>query len=197
MKKKIIGLTGGIGSGKTTVAKFFEKEGIPIYNSDIRAKQVMNEDLELKKQIIQLFGEESYLNDQLNRPYIASKTFSNPKKLAQLNALVHPAVYRDFDLWINRQTSSIVLKEAAILIETGGYKLCDILVVVMVDQEIRIQRTIERDGLSREDVISRINNQTTDDSRIKLADFIIDNSQDLIHLEQQVKEVVLEIKKLP
>lgn len=196
MKKKVIGLTGGIGSGKTTVAHYFEKMGIPVYNSDTRAKELTNTSSDIRTKICDLLGEQSYVNNQMNRSYIASQTFSNPTKLAALNAIIHPAVYADFEQWKNEQATDLVLKEAAILIETGGHLLCDILVVVLVDQEIRIQRTIERDQLTREQIIERINNQTSDDKRKEVANYIIDNNHDLNYLEQQVIKVIEQIKKL-
>ncbi len=196
MKKKIIGLTGGIGSGKTTVARYFEKMGIPVYNSDTRAKELTNTSIDIRTKICALLGEQSYVNNQMNRSYIASQTFSNPTKLAALNAIIHPAVYADFEQWKNEQATDLVLKEAAILIETGGHLLCDIVVVVLVDQEIRVQRTIERDQLTRRQILERMNNQTTDDKRKEVANYIIDNNHDLNYLEQQVIKVIDEIKKL-
>lgn len=198
MKKstpKIIGLTGGIGSGKTTAAKYFEELGFPLYNSDLRAKKLQNENPIVIQQITNLFGEEAYNQDGMNRPYIASQTFNNKEKLQQLNAIVHPAVFADFKNWIDEQNSDYIVKEAAILIESGSYKDCDIIVSVIADKEIRITRTIERDGLTREQVLTRINNQLSDEERKEYSDYIIDNSQDLTYLKQQVKNIVDDIKK--
>lgn len=198
MKKstpKIIGLTGGIGSGKTTAAKYFEELGFPLYNSDLRAKKLQNENPIVIQQITNLFGEEAYNQDGMNRPFIASQTFNNKEKLQQLNAIVHPAVFADFKNWIDEQNSDYIVKEAAILIESGSYKDCDIIVSVIADKEIRITRTIERDGLTREQVLTRINNQLSDEERKEYSDYIIDNSQDLTYLKQQVKNIVDDIKK--
>lgn len=198
MKKsttKIIGLTGGIGSGKTTAAKYFEELGFPLYNSDLRARKLQNENPEVIQKIKDVFGEEAYNNEGMNRPFIASKTFNDKEKLKQLNAIVHPAVFNDFKTWIEEQNTDYVIKEAAILIESGSYKDCDIIISVVADKEIRITRTIERDGLTREQILNRMANQLTDEERKEYSDYIIDNSQDLNYLYQQVKNIVDNIKK--
>lgn len=198
MKKsttKIIGLTGGIGSGKTTAAKYFEELGFPLYNSDLRARKLQNENPEVIQKIKDVFGEEAYNDEGMNRPFIASKTFNDKEKLKQLNAIVHPAVFNDFKTWIEEQNTDYVIKEAAILIESGSYKDCDIIISVVADKEIRIARTIERDGLTREQILNRMANQLTDEERKEYSDYIIDNSQDLNYLYQQVKNIVDNIKK--
>lgn len=198
MKKsttKIIGLTGGIGSGKTTAAKYFEELGFPLYNSDLRARKLQNENPEVIQKIKDVFGEEAYNDEGMNRPFIASKTFNDKEKLKQLNAIVHPAVFNDFKTWIEEQNTDYVIKEAAILIESGSYKDCDIIISVVADKEIRITRTIERDGLTREQILNRMANQLTDEERKEYSDYIIDNSQDLNYLYQQVKNIVDNIKK--
>ncbi|MBS7332384.1 MAG: dephospho-CoA kinase [Weeksellaceae bacterium] len=198
MKKlttKIIGLTGGIGSGKTTAAKYFEELGFPLYNSDLRARKIQNENPEVIQNIKNLFGEESYNEDGMNRPFIAAQTFNDKDKLQQLNAIVHPAVFNDFKNWVDEQNSAYVIKEAAILIESGSYKDCDIIISVIADKEIRIARTIERDGLTRDQILTRMANQLSDDERKEYSDYVIDNSQDLTYLYQQVKNIVDNIKK--
>lgn len=198
MKKstiKIIGLTGGIGSGKTTAAKYFEELGFPLYNSDLRARKLQNENPKVIQKIKDVFGEEAYNDEGMNRPFIASKTFNDKEKLKQLNAIVHPAVFNDFKTWIEEQNTDYVIKEAAILIESGSYKDCDIIISVVADKEIRIARTIERDGLTREQILNRMANQLTDEERKEYSDYIIDNSQDLNYLYQQVKNIVDNIKK--
>ncbi|RLZ12714.1 dephospho-CoA kinase [Faecalibacter macacae] len=198
MKKsttKIIGLTGGIGSGKTTAAKYFEELGFPLYNSDLRARKLQNENPEVIQKIKDVFGEEAYNDEGMNRPFIASKTFNDKEKLKQLNTIVHPAVFNDFKTWIEEQNTDYVIKEAAILIESGSYKDCDIIISVVADKEIRITRTIERDGLTREQILNRMANQLTDEERKEYSDYIIDNSQDLNYLYQQVKNIVDNIKK--
>ena len=192
----IAGITGGIGSGKTTAAKFFEELGVPVYNSDIRAKIIQNENPEVKVKIIEAFGEESYDDSGMNRPFIAKQVFQNQEKLTLLNSIVHPAVFKDFEDWKNQQTSDIIMKEAAILIESGSYKDCDTVISVVVDLEKRIARTIERDHLSREEILSRIGKQLSDEERISKSNFIIDNNGDLEHLKNEVKETFIKIKKL-
>lgn len=193
-KTYIIGITGGIGSGKSTAASYFEKLGFPVYNSDVRARKIQNENPDVIANIKAIFGEEAYTNEGMNRPYIASETFGNKEKLNQLNAIVHPAVFEDFKQWIAQQNSPFVLKEAAILIESGSYKDCDLIISVVADKEIRIQRTIERDGLTREQIIARMNNQLSDEERKEYSDYIIDNSQDLPYLYNQIEIIVDKIK---
>ncbi|WP_322971843.1 dephospho-CoA kinase [Faecalibacter sp. LW9] len=194
-KPKIIGITGGIGSGKTTAAKYFEALGFPLYNSDQRARMIQNNNPEVIQAIKNIFGDESYTSEGMNRSYIASKTFKDKELLQQLNAIVHPAVFKDFKDWIEQQNTDFVIKEAAILIESGSYKDCDLIISVIADQEIRITRTIERDGLTREQVEARMKNQLSDEERKEYSDYIIDNSQDLMHLQQQVKNLAAIIKK--
>lgn len=192
----VAGITGGIGSGKSTAAKFFEELGIPVYNSDTRAKTIQNENSEVKVKIIAAFGEEAYNENGLNKPYLSKQVFQNNEKLKLLNSIVHPAVFQDFEDWKKAQKSDIVMKEAAILIESGSYKDCDVVISVVVDVETRIARTIQRDGLSREEILARINNQISDEERITKSDFIIDNNGDLAHLKNEVKQTFIKIKKM-
>ncbi|MDH2206352.1 dephospho-CoA kinase [Empedobacter falsenii] len=192
----VAGITGGIGSGKSTAAKFFEELGIPVYNSDTRAKTIQNENSEVKVKIIATFGEEAYNENGLNKPFISKQVFQNNEKLKLLNSIVHPAVFQDFEDWKKAQKSDIVMKEAAILIESGSYKDCDVVISVVVDIETRIARTIERDGLSREEILARINNQISDEERIAKSDFIIDNNGDLAHLKNEVEQTFIKIKKM-
>ncbi|WP_413531715.1 dephospho-CoA kinase [Empedobacter brevis] len=192
----VVGITGGIGSGKSTAAKFFEELGVPVYNSDLRAKAIQNENSEVKVKIIEIFGEEAYNENGLNKPFLAKQVFQNNEKLKILNSIVHPAVFNDFENWKNAQKVSIVMKEAAILIESGSYKGCDVVISVIVDKETRITRTIERDGLSREEILARIKNQISDEERIEKSDFIIDNNGDLAHLKNEVEQTLIKIKKM-
>ncbi|WP_068597564.1 dephospho-CoA kinase [Vaginella massiliensis] len=196
MKKEkiIIGITGGIGSGKSTVAKLFEQKGIPVYYADDRAKALMNENIEVIDQLKTEFGEDVYKNGRLDRAYLASMTFSNPEKLIKLNAIVHPAVFRDNEEWTKAQHSPIVMKEAAIMIESGSYRLLDELIVVSANEAVRIQRVLERDNTSREAVEARINNQLSEEERLKYADYIIENNLGLTELAQEVERVYQEIK---
>lgn len=192
----VVGITGGIGSGKSTAAKFFEEFGVPVYNSDIRAKIIQNENPEVKVKITAAFGQEAYNESGLNKPFISKQVFQDNEKLKLLNSIVHPAVFKDFDDWKKMQKSDIVIKEAAILIESGSYKDCDVVISVIVDIEKRISRTIERDGLTKEEVLARINNQISDEERIAKSDFIIDNNGDLTHLKNEVEQTFIKIKKL-
>ncbi|CAM3277879.1 dephospho-CoA kinase [Empedobacter stercoris] len=191
----VVGITGGIGSGKSTAAKFFEELGIPVYNSDTRAKLIQNENSEVKAKIIAAFGEETYDENGLNKAYLSKQVFQDNEKLKVLNSIVHPAVFKDFEAWKIAQKADIIMKEAAILIESGSYKDCDLVISVMVDKEKRIARTMERDGLTREDILARINHQISDEERIAKSDFIIDNNGDLAHLKSEVEQTFIKIKK--
>ena len=191
----VVGITGGIGSGKSTAAKFFEELGIPVYNSDTRAKLIQNENTEVKAKIIAAFGEEAYDENGLNKAYLSKQVFQDNEKLKVLNSIVHPAVFKDFEAWKIAQQTPIVMKEAAILIESGSYKDCDMVISVMVDIEKRIARTMERDGLTREDILARINHQITDEERIAKSDVIIDNNGNLAHLKNEVEQALMNIKK--
>ena len=145
-----VGLTGGLGSGKSTVAKIFETLGIPVYYADDAAKRVMNEDGPLKKKIIEHFGEESYLNETLNRPYLAATVFPDPKKIALLNSLVHPVTIADAAKWMKQQTSPYALKEAALIFESEAYRHLDYVIGVFAPYALRLQRGMQRDHLSKE-----------------------------------------------
>ena len=187
-----IGITGGIGSGKTTVCKLFETLGIPVYYADERAKYLMQHEHFLIDQIKKNFGDEVYENGRLNRALLAEKVFNNKPKLELLNSIVHPAVYRDTERWVEEQKIKkppYLIKEAALLIETGSYKSLDKLIMVTAPLEERINRVSARDKISVEDVMARVRNQLPEDEKIKLADFIITNEGDLATLEKQVAEV--------
>ncbi|WP_025741644.1 dephospho-CoA kinase [Aquimarina pacifica] len=185
---KVVGITGGIGSGKSTVAQMFKKLGIPIYIADDEAKKMMNTNETIKKEIISLFGKEAYVDGVLNRSYISKIVFSNKLLLSKLNKIVHPAVAKHFDDWKDKQKSPYVIKEAAILFENGGYKRCDYTILVSAPLEIRIQRVLKRDMVTVEQIQSRIDNQWTDAQKIPLADFVINNI-DLSKTELKVCEI--------
>ncbi len=172
-----VGITGGIGSGKTTVCKIFEKFGIPIYYADERAKNLMISSREIIDKVKLIFGKESYFkNGKLNRKHISKQAFSDPSKLKLLNAVVHPAVANDTFVWHNAQTNvPYTLKEAALIIETGGHKILDKLIVVSAPQDVRIQRVMDRDGVSKKAVLARIEKQLPEDEKLKHADFVINN----------------------
>jgi dephospho-CoA kinase len=189
-KSKIIGLTGGIGSGKTTVAKYLISKGIPVYISDVEAKKVM-EFPEIISQIVQTFGNELITDNQtLDREKLAAIVFNAPEKLKQLNAIVHPAVKKHFDNWIaTNQNHPILVKEAAILFESGSYKDCDKIITVSAPLELRIERVLKRDSTTREKVLQRINNQLSDEERIARSNFVIKN-ENFEDTKKQVDEIV-------
>ena len=190
-----VGLTGGIGSGKTAVSNIMSDIGIPVYNSDNRAKWLMNNDKELQNNIIQLFGDKAYLNKQLNRSYISTIVFDNPAKLNQLNSLVHPCVAIDFKKWIvENNTAEIVVKEAAILIESDAYKQMDSIVLVVADEKLRINRVSIRDGVHSIVVKKRMDTQMSDQMKMKYADHIINNDGSLFELKNKVISVMESIK---
>lgn len=172
---KIIGLTGGIGSGKTRVVKVFSDLGVPCYVADNAAKELMAKEASLIKQIKDLFGAKAYNTQGLNRAYIGAIVFSDPQKLKALNAIVHPAVAKDFSLWLALQKAPYVIKEVAILFETGGYKAVDQTLLITAPKEVRLQRAMQRDQVAKEVILARMNHQWEDEQRIPLADHIINN----------------------
>ncbi len=190
----IVGLTGGIGSGKTTVANFFIKLGVPVYIADVEAKKLMNKSKVLQRKIKKLFGEKAYVKDRLNRPFLASKIFNDESLLKQMNAIVHPKVAKHFKKWSEKQNAPYVIKEAAILFENNSYKQCDFIITVIVDKEIRIQRIIERDNTTKDKVKTIMDNQLNDEDKVKLSDFIIKNNT-LKDTENQVLSIHSKILK--
>jgi dephospho-CoA kinase len=182
-----LGLTGGIGSGKSTVAKVFETLGIPVYYADNAARRIMNENEQLKQDIIKHFGAESYINNMLNRPFISRQVFNNKEKLALLNSLVHPATIRDSEQWMQLQKTPYTIKEAALIFESGMQQYLDYIIGVSAPEELRIERTIKRDGINREEVVSRIKNQVDEEKKISLCDFIIYNDEQQAILPQVIE----------
>lgn len=172
---KIIGLTGGIGSGKSKILSVFSTYGIPCYESDIRAKWLMQRDAELKSQIKSFFGDQIYENDQFNQRKLAKLVFANKGKLEALNSLVHPRVKMDFKSFVSQQNTPYIIKEAAILFETGGEKDCDATILVTAPEKLRLQRVLNREKISSMDIKARINNQWSDSRKIPLADYVINN----------------------
>lgn len=194
-----IGITGGIGSGKTTVCKMFEELGIPVYYADERAKYLMQHEHFLIDEIKKNFGEEVYDNGQLNRQLLASKVFHDKEKVKLLNSLVHPAVFRDTDRWVVEQQATqtpYALKEAALLVESGSHKYLDKLIVVTAPQNLRLKRVVERDNVSSTDVMARMQNQLPEEEKVKLADFVIINDSDKEHLRQQVLKIHQQLVEL-
>ncbi len=171
-----VGITGGIGSGKSTVAKIFASLGIPVYDADRAAKRLILSDSTIRKNIIKNFGPESYINGQYNKQHIASIVFSQHKKLALLNTIIHPATIRDAHAWFLRQQAPYAIKEAALIFESNSQQHLDYVIGVFAPQALRIQRTMERDGITESEVIARIERQMNEDQKMSLSDFIIDNS---------------------
>ena len=172
---KIIGLTGGIGSGKSKIMSVFSTYGIPCYESDRRAKWLMQMDAELKSQIKSFFGDQIYENDQFNQRKLAKLVFADKGKLEALNSLVHPRVKMDFKSFVSQQNTPYIIKETAILFETGGEKDCDATILVTAPEKLRLQRVLNREKISSMDLKARINNQWSDSRKILLADYIINN----------------------
>jgi dephospho-CoA kinase len=176
-----IGLTGGMGSGKSTVAKLFETLGIPVYYADDEAKKLMNEDPSIMTLVKKHFGEESYKHNILDRSYIASIVFNDSKKLETLNSITHPATIQHASEWMSRQKAPYVIKEAALLFESGANKGLDYTIGIYAPRNLRINRVMERDGSRSEDVIKRMNRQMDEEAKMKLCDFVINNNeQDLV-----------------
>ncbi len=183
-----VGITGGIGSGKTTVCRIFEQLGIPVYFADQRAKLLMTESKRLVKKVKALFGEEAYLLDgSLDRKRIAGLVFQDSSLLEKLNAIVHPAVLKDGEKWHNRQSNApYTLKESAILFEIGSQKFYDKTILVFAPKELRLQRTMQRDGLTKEAVEARMSKQMDDEAKLQMADYVIVNDGEQLLLPQVV-----------
>lgn len=177
MKKPLqIGLTGGIGSGKSTVAKVFELLGVPVYYADIRSKFILKNNVQVKQKIKEYWGEKVLdVSGNIDTKALAAIVFNNESELQKLNALLHPLVANDYEQWLVAQTSSCVMKEAAILIESGSYKTCDKIIVVTVPEALAIERVKLRDNVSEEQVRARMSKQMPSDEKVKYADFVIVN----------------------
>lgn len=169
----VIGITGGIGSGKSTLSEMLREKGYPVYDTDREARRLQNKDTELVNQTIELLGPTVYRNGELDRPAVAAKVFANPALLRQLAALVHPVVKRDFSDWVSRQSTRTIFIESAVLIEGGFDALTNVIVVVTAPEELRIQRVMKRDGITREQVLARIKNQLPENEKLIKADIII------------------------
>jgi len=182
-----IGLTGGIGSGKSTVARIFEVLSIPVYYADEAARRLMNEHPELRNQIMELFGESAYIDGQLNRTYIGGTVFSDPGKLARLNAIVHPRTLEDAAAWMRKQNAAYAIKEAALIFEAGMETGLDQVIGVTAPVEIRIARVMKRDGVTREKVLERISRQMDEKEKMNRCDFIIENDERTPLLPQVLK----------
>jgi dephospho-CoA kinase len=189
---KVIGLTGGIGSGKTTIGKYFESFGIPVYIADTESKKILG--LPETAILIQnKFGDSVFEKGKINNSKLAQLVFNDKQKLQQLNSILHPLVKKHFEQWLrNHPASPIVIKEAAILFESGSYLDCDSVITVVAPLESRIERVVNRDNISREMVLQRMNNQWSDEQRVAKSDFVIENS-DAQQARQQAEEI---LKKL-
>ena len=193
-----VGVTGGIGSGKSTVSSFFSALGVPVYDSDQRAKSLMQYDDSIRSKIKIEFGDNAYHKNELNRSYLAEIVFKNESKLKQLNAIVHPVVKTDFINWLSQNSNAkFIIKEAAIMIESGAYKDLDKLIVVNASRNQKIKWIKQRDHLSLDDIENRIQNQLSDEIRNQYADFIIENNSGKMELKQQVLSIYNKLTDQP
>ena len=185
---KVVGLTGGIGSGKTTVANFFAELGVPVYIADVEAKKLQNESKTVIEQITALFGPDAYKDGILDRKFVSGKVFNDPEKLEALNNIVHPQVALHFDRWKENQDADYIIYEAAILFEKGGYKKCDYTILVVADHETKIDRIKKRDKSEISEIKARMDHQWSDEKKLKLADFVIEN-KDLADTRREVVRI--------
>ncbi|TYB77365.1 dephospho-CoA kinase [Bizionia gelidisalsuginis] len=193
---KTVVLTGGIGSGKTTVAKMFAELGVPIYIADDEAKKLMVYSKVIKLKLIKLFGEKAYINNTLNRPFLAESIFNNKELLEQMNAIVHPEVKNHFENWKSRQEAPYVIKEAAIIFENGSYKNYDHIITVHAPETVKIERVLQRDSTTVDRIKAIMKNQWSDSEKIKRSNYVIENL-DLDRTRKQVLQIhtnLLEIK---
>ncbi len=189
---KTVGLTGGIGSGKSTVGRFFTNYGIPVYSADIRAKELMHHPMVMRA-VKELLGIKAYSNEGiLDRKYVADIVFEDAELLKKLNTIVHPKVAEDFRVWAKAQTAPYVIKEAAILFENGQYNACDYTILVTAPQKERVARVMQRDDSTDKEVLSRMDKQWPDEKKIPLADFIIPNL-DLKTTEKEARKIHVKI----
>lgn len=192
---KVIGLTGGIGSGKTTIANFFKMHGIPLYIADDEAKAILYT-AEAIEEVQKAFGDSVMTDGLPDRAKLATIVFREPEKLKILNAIIHPKVRQHFKEWLDKQNDApFIIRETAILFESGSYKDCDKIILVTAPVELRIERVIKRDGISREKVMERINSQWSDEKKAELSDFIIENT-DLDKAKAEVAEILKILKNI-
>lgn len=182
-----VGITGGIGSGKSTVSKIFEVLGIPVYYADDASKRLMNEDSALKEKLICIFGGGTYVDGKLNRSYLSSIVFNNPEKLAVLNSIVHPATIKDAADWMKRQTAPYAIKEAALIFESGSQEYLDKVIGVYAPAAVRIHRVMQRDSVTREEVQRRMNKQIDENLKMLLCDFVITNDEQELLIPQVIE----------
>lgn len=188
---KIIGITGGIGSGKTAVAKFIEAQGYPVYYSDVRAKEIVNDNAELKEKITNLLGENAYDEDGVyNRKWVAEQVFTNEELLLELNKIIHPAVKLDFENWISAQKTDFVFKETALLFELGLDENCHKIILVTAEDNIRIKRVMDRDGKTYREVENIIQKQMPEKEKIERTEYIIYNNEGLEELRASTNKIL-------
>lgn len=188
----IVGLTGGIGSGKSTVASVFSALGVPVYEADAHSKQIIDTDRELQARLVEVLGTEVMKEGRIDRPKMASLIFENKKLLETVNSLIHPAVAKHFADWKSEQSYPYVIKEAAILFESGSYRQCNRIVVVTAPKEMRVDRVMMRSGMSREEVLARMNNQWPEEQKVEKANYIVKNDfsqsviKQVIHIHEDI-----------
>lgn len=182
-----LGITGGIGSGKSTVCKVFRALGVPVFEADVEAKKLMNENEQVKQQLMKRYGGNLYVSSGLNRGLLAEIIFNNKSEIEFVNSIVHPSVQNKFNTWYAQQNSPYVIEEAAILFESGGYVKMDATILVTAPIDERIQRVMQRDNTTREQVMNRINNQWSDEKKIKLATYVINNSDEQLIIPELIK----------
>lgn len=193
-RQQLVGLTGGIGSGKSTVAKFIEEMGFPVYYSDTRAKEIVNDNPQLKEQIISLLGQEAYIEgNRYNTKFVGEKVFTNDELRLQLNGLIHPAVKNDFEKWVSLQASSLLFKETALLFELNLHESCDKSLLVTAEDNIRIKRVMDRDGKTYREVEAVVLKQMPEKNKMKLADFVIHNNSGLAELKAETLKVLQQL----
>ena len=190
-----VGLTGGIGSGKSTVAKIFEVLGVPVYYADDRAKFLMNNDSTLQQQLIKHFGEEIYKNGKSNKPYITNNVFNNPAKLDLLNSIVHPITIADAAAWMQQQQTAYCIKEAALIFESGAQQNLDTIIGVTAAKEVKIQRVMQRDNIDRGTILARMDMQIDDSIKMLLCNYVINNDEQQLLITQVIKvhETILKL----
>jgi len=194
MKPKLIGITGGIGAGKSTVSTICKHLGFKVYNSDQRAKEIVSEDSIIKKKLISFFGNNVYKNGVFDRKFLSDKIFNDKSSLQQINSIIHPAVKKDFNSWvINNSNEKILFKESALLLESGAYKELDKIILIVSDKNLRVSRVLNRDqNRSKKEIESIIDKQIDEVDAIKYADIVIDNN----HKKMLLPSVIKEIEKL-
>jgi dephospho-CoA kinase len=185
---KIVGLTGGIGSGKSTIAMLFKALGVPVYIADIEAKKILASSKVVQAKVISLLGAQAYSNEVPNRDYIAQLVFNDPDLLAGLNAIIHPEVHTSFKIWATLQDAPYCIKEAAILFENGGFTQCDATILVTAPTKLKIERVLSRDQTTLNSIQARMENQWEDQKKIPLANYVIENI-DLTTTKNQVQKI--------